>query len=107
MKEKQWKICQNPDCKEVFYRADGQNIHQWRLVKFHDRMCQLKFRDRDRKPAKYRHKNAYNLQELNDSLNRYSKLARKKMREELTVYSSKTMTQEELQALVPSMGVGT
>lgn len=102
MKRKQWKICENPDCGKRFYRKDGQTIHQWKLQKFHDRMCQLRFRDRDRAPAKYRHKNAYNLQELNDSCNRYTTLARKKMRKEMTVYSSKNMTQEELKALVPS-----
>lgn len=106
MSEEQFKICKNPSCKKKFYRRDGQPIHQWRRMVYHNRRCQ-QLHARDNRRPKYIQVNAaMNLDNLNDCLNRYSVKARKKMKKELTVYSSKEMTQEELQALVPSMGGG-
>jgi transposase len=103
--KKQFKICDNPDCGIKFYRQDRHTDVQWKRVKYHTRTCQLQFRNRygRGKEPKFKHKNSMGLQELNDCCNRYTNMARKKMREELVVYSSKTMTQEELMALVPSM----
>ncbi len=101
--KKQWKVCKNPECRIKFYREERHTDTQWKRTKYHNRKCQVTLRDKSKNPPKFKQKNAYNLQELNDCCNRYTNLARKRMRKELVVYSSKTMNQEELIALVPSM----
>jgi hypothetical protein len=102
--KKQWKVCKNPECKKKFYREERHSHYQWNRIRFHSRKCQVTYRDKKRRgtPA-YRHKGAMNFQALHDCCNRYTNIARKKMREEMTVYSSENMTQEELRELVPSM----
>jgi len=104
--KKQWKICKNPDCKKKFYREERHNKPQWDRILFHSRKCQVRHRDENvagKGPPKYKQKNSYNIQELNDCCNRYISKARKRLKDEVVVYSSKNMSQKELQALVTSM----
>ena len=104
--KKEWKICKNPDCRKKFYREE-RHTHHWNRMVFHDRECQRKLYDRKRKrEGKYSLPNAIHTNAMNDACNRYAAKARKRIRDQLIVYDSKNMTQEELENLIPSMGGG-
>ncbi len=108
MKE-EWKICKNPDCRKKFYREEIHNIYQWTRMTFHNRGCQAEYYHEGRRQERgnkrrYAHKNAINFQAMHDACNRYNKGARERLKKQVTIYSSENMTQEELQALIPSMG---
>ncbi len=106
MKE-EWKICKNPDCRKKFYREERHTHHQWNRTRFHSRECQAesyhKNRKGKRKWSRNTHPNSINFQAIHDACNRYTTKARKEMRDQLIVYDSKNMTQEELENLIPSM----
>lgn len=109
MKE-EWKICKNPDCRKKFYREERHTHHQWNRIRFHNRGCQAKHYHRNRrgkrKWKRNTHPNAINFQAMHDACNKYNKEARERLKEQVIVYSSENMTQEELQTLIPSMGGG-
>ncbi len=103
MKE-EWKICKNPDCRKKFYREERHTHHQWNRIRFHNRGCQAELYNKNRRgKRRCHHANAINFQAMHDACNRYTTKARKEMRDQLIVYDSKNMTQEELETLVPSM----
>ena len=106
--KREWKICKNPDCKIKFYREETQNNHSWGHILFHNRKCQTLFYNEQHKgKRKDKFPNAINFQAMHDACNRYIKEARSRLLEEVIVYDSKNMTQEELWALIPpSMGRG-
>ena len=101
--KKQWKICKNPDCKKKFYSEERHNQYQWKMTAFHNRECQVSmYNGKRRGKRKHKFPNAINFQSLHDSCNRYISEARKRLKDEVVVYSSKDMSQEELRALVTS-----
>ena len=103
MKE-EWKICKNPDCRKKFYKREEQPQRQWVRQVFHNRSCQLAYYDRSRgRTGKNRQANAINFQSMHDACNRYNKGARERLKEQVIIYSSENMTQEELQTLIPSI----
>jgi len=103
--KKEWKICGNPDCGIKFYREETCNYYTWSRRVFHNRGCQMDHHNKKRR-GKKRHKfpDAINFQEMHDACNKYIKGARERLREEVIVYDSKNMTQEELWAKIPSVG---
>ncbi len=103
MKE-EWKICKNPDCRKKFYKGEEQPQRQWVRQIFHNRRCQVAYYGRSRgRTGKYKQANAINFQAMHDACNRYNKGARERLKEQVIIYSSEDMTQEELQTLIPSM----
>ncbi len=103
MKE-QWKICKNPDCRKKFHREERHNHYQWNRIAFHNRECQVNMYNKKRRGKRtHRFKNAINFQSLHDCCNRYITGARQRLKDEVIIYSSKDMTQEELQELVSSV----
>lgn len=107
---KEWKICKNPKCRKKFHRSERHTNHQWRLTLFHDRRCQVDMYNRERKGTKKRAKYAtdprVDCQAFHDALNTYLDKAKKRLKKSVIIYSSENMTQEELQALIPSGGGG-
>ena len=103
--KKKFKICKNPDCKKKFYKDEITHERNWKMTFFHSRECQTKYYNKNRgRSGKYTLRNAINFQAMHDACNRYNREARKRLKEQVTIYSSEDMTQEELQALIPSMG---
>ncbi len=100
---KEFKICKNPVCRKKFYREDRHTHWHWNRMLYHSRHCQERHARQNKKPQFKQPNRSLGLQRLNDCCNRYTNVARKKMRKEMTVYSSKDMTQEELQNLIPSL----
>ena len=102
--KKQWKICKNPDCRKKFYREERHHQRQWNRITFHSRECQTKhYNDGRREKRRHKFPNAINFQLLHDCCNRYTEEARKRLKDQIIVYSHEDMTQEELISLIPSM----
>ncbi len=106
--KKEWKICKNPDCRKKFYREERHTHHQWNRIRFHSRGCQAELYHKNRRQKKghkrsYVQENAINFQAMHDACNKYNKEARERLKEQVIIYSSENMTQEELQTLIPSM----
>ena len=98
------KICANPDCKVEFYKEENCPHYTWNRTKFHNRECQLKYFNKKRRGKKrYKSSGAINCKILHDACNRYAKGARERIKEQMIVYDSNNMTQEELWALIPGM----
>jgi len=83
------KICKS--CKKVFKKKKRETYTQFRIRKYCSRTCTYKKHDR-----------SYTYAEIIDACNKFIDEMRVEMGKNITVYSCKNMSQEELQKLIPA-----
>jgi len=94
---KKHKICRN--CGKRFYRRSNELIHHWKRRTYCKRSCQ------GRAQAARLGKNRnidYSYTMLQDQATALMEKTRQKMAATVVTYSSKNLSQEELEKLVPS-----
>lgn len=100
--EKKYKVCKNRHCKKKFYRRVNESINAFRIRTFCTRRCQQYWSSVKKGIAVTPHSFSYVT--FHDSLTRVMLESRDRINKtQITTYSSKDLSQEELRKLVPSI----
>lgn len=101
-KEIKYKVCKNKHCNNKFYRRTHETINAFRIRTFCTRKCQQYWRN-VRKGLPTTDK-SFSYVNMHDSLTRAMLESRDRINKtQVTIYSNKNLSQEELKSLIPSL----